>query len=414
MLVHDFRGTASLRIAPHKADSRLCNLSAAHHRIQILLLVGLLMMTGLQAGCRAEETWPLWKAYTARMIDGQGRVIDHTAQDRTTSEGQAYGMFFALVANDRPRFEKLLAWTEQNLADGDLTQHLPAWSWGKKIDGSWGILDPNPASDADLWMAYSLAEAGRLWHTPRYEKLATALAARIAQEEVVFIPGLGTTLLPGPKGFHLDADTWLLNPSYLPPQLLSYFAKTMPQGPWGEILTSLELILKQGSGSGYVMDWITAGTSIQPAIAPAQPATSPAVAPVPMGSYDAIRVYLWLGIADPQTPGAKNLLARILGMASYMKQHLTPPEKVDATGKILSPAGPPGFSAALIPYLRAVGANLQAKEQLERLNESKDASSGLYGHDAAYYDQNLALFATGWIEQRYRFDRDGVLHVKWK
>ncbi len=94
------------------------------------------------------------------MIDSQGRVIDHSAQDRTTSEGQSYAMFFALVDNDRIRFDKLLNWTEVNLAGGDLTQRLPAWSWGKSPDGSWKILDQNPAADADLWIAYSLLEAG--------------------------------------------------------------------------------------------------------------------------------------------------------------------------------------------------------------------------------------------------------------
>jgi hypothetical protein len=30
-----------------------------------------------------------------------------------------------------------------------------------------------------------------------------------------------------------------------------------------------------------------------------------------------------------------------------------------------------------------------------------------------YYDQNLALFATGWAEERYRFDREGCLKVRW-
>jgi endo-1,4-beta-D-glucanase Y len=33
------------------------------------------------------------------------RVIDRQGGDRTTSEGQSYGLFFALVANDRARFE---------------------------------------------------------------------------------------------------------------------------------------------------------------------------------------------------------------------------------------------------------------------------------------------------------------------
>lgn len=60
-----------------------------------------ILCLGVQAGCRAEQPWPLWQAYGQRMIAGDGRVLDRTAGDRTTSEGQAYAMFFALVANDR-------------------------------------------------------------------------------------------------------------------------------------------------------------------------------------------------------------------------------------------------------------------------------------------------------------------------
>lgn len=379
-------------------------------RVLALLCLGI---STFGSGCRAQTSWPLWDAYSRTIIDAQGRVIDHSAQDRTTSEGQAYAMFFALVANDRANFDKLLSWTEQNLAGSDLSQRLPAWSWGKRPDGSWGTVDQNPASDADLWMAYDLSEAGRLWHVTRYQKLGIALAARIAQNEVAFVPGLGTTLLPGATGFHPNAQTWILNPSYLPPPVLASLARTMPHGPWAAILQSLDPMLAQGSGSGFAMDWVAAGEGIHPSPAPAQIASGDTQA-VPVGSYDAIRVYLWLGIADPQTPGVRASLSHVRGMADYMKQHLTPPERVDASGKVLGPSSPPGFSAALIPYLHAVGDRVQAKEQLVRLTATMDAPTGLYGKDRAYYDQNLALFATGWLEQRYRFDRDGRLLVKWK
>ena len=74
----------------------------------------------------AAQDWPLWKGYTAAFMDSQVRVIDRDQGDRTTSEGQAYAMFFALVAQDRSRFDGLLRWTESNLADGDLSTHLPA------------------------------------------------------------------------------------------------------------------------------------------------------------------------------------------------------------------------------------------------------------------------------------------------
>ena len=94
----------------------------------------------LEGGCRTDPGWPLWESYTKSAFDGQGRIIDHSAMDQTTSEGQAYGMFFALVANDKMRFEKLLSWTQANLAGGDLTQRLAGLELGKgkrrKLEGS--------------------------------------------------------------------------------------------------------------------------------------------------------------------------------------------------------------------------------------------------------------------------------------
>jgi hypothetical protein len=100
------------------------------------------------------EPWPLW--------------------------GQSYGLFFALVANDHERFDRLLHWTNNNLAGGDLGTRLPGWLWGKTPGGQWQILDQHSASDADLWIAYSLCEAGRLWRQPLYGALGRRMLARIA------------------------------------------------------------------------------------------------------------------------------------------------------------------------------------------------------------------------------------------
>ena len=378
-----------------------------------VLALSLALTVGLETGCHAEQPWPLWDRYTQTLLDSQGRVVDHIGQDRTTSEGQAYGMFFALVDNDRSHFDQILNWTEANLAAGDLTLRLPAWSWGKNPDGSWKIMDPNPAADADLWLAYDLIEAGRLWREPRYEKLGTIIASRISQGEVVDVPGLGTTLLSGPRGFHPDPNTWLLNPSYFPPPLLVRLSKAMPEGPWSSILASLPPLLAQGSGSGFAMDWVAAGNSVRPSPTPAQVAAADPTA-FPIGSYDAIRVYLWLGLSDKDTPHLRELFRGTAGMANYMRSQVTPPLQVDAQGRVLSSNAPVGFSAALIPYLHAVGMKAQERDQSNRLAALKDAGTGLYGHQAAYYDQNLVLFATGWTEGRFRFDRDGKLVVRWR
>ena len=376
-------------------------------RLTLWLVIATTLGVCLPSAASA-QSWPLWESYNRYIVDDQGRVIDHSAQDHTTSEGQAYAMFFALVVNDRIRFDKLLSWTEINLAGGDLTLRLPAWSWGKSPDGTWKILDPNPASDADLWIAYSLLEAGRLWHEPRYEKLGMIVAIRIAQLEVAYIPGLGTTLISGPVGFHPNETTWLLNPSYLPPFILARLSNAMPKGPWNAVLSSLQPILAQGSGDGFAMDWVSAGTGIRPSAPPNKADAAP------VGSYDAIRVYLWLGISDPNTPGVRQLFSGVSGMSSYMKSHPMPPEIVDASGRALSPNAPPGFSAAVVPYLQVIGLRASAKAQLDRLTATRNPTMGLYGRTPVYYDQNLTLFSTGWIEQRYRFDRDGRLRVKWR
>ncbi len=376
------------------------------------LALALVMLSGLE-GCRADpQPWPLWQAYTQKYIDDQGRVIDRSAGDRTTSEGQAYAMFFALVDNDKTRFDKLLKWSEANLAGGDLTTRLPGWEWGRTSSGEWKIRDSNPASDADLWLAYTLLEAGRLWHDPRYENLGRLLAARIASEEVALVPGLGTALIPGPHGFHPDEQTYVLNASYMPLPVLTYFARQMPDGPWAQVLESLPQIL--GADHGYAMDWVSASPAgIRPAVPPAEPTAGRQEAQ-PAGSYDAIRVYLWLGIADPGTKGQRDMLANVSGMGGYLKSALTPPLEVDAQGNVLHAEAPIGFSAAVIPYLEAIGAKPQARLQESRMVAAQDPATGLYGHPGEYYDENLALFSTGWSEQRYRFDRDGKLHLKWK
>ena len=123
----------------------------------------------------ANASWPMWESFKAANIDASHRVIDYSdARAITTSEGQSYAMFFALVADDRETFDKLLAWTEQNLAKGDITKNLPSWLWGKN-GSSWGIIDSNNATDSDLWIAYDLLEAARIWNAPEYAQKARAM-----------------------------------------------------------------------------------------------------------------------------------------------------------------------------------------------------------------------------------------------
>lgn len=356
----------------------------------------------------ADESWPLWEAFKLRFVDPQGRVVDHDAQDRTTSEGQSYAMFFALVADDRPTFDRLLTWTEQNLAAGDLKSRLPAWLWGRAKDGAWHTLDKNSASDADLWISYTLLQAGRLWNSDRYDALGRALANRIAEEEVVAIPGLGPMLLPGPQGFHPSRDTYILNASYLPLQLIWNMSAHLPDGPWADIALNVPKLLAGSSRKGWVLDWI--------AYKPEQGFETQSLSQQQAkASYDAIRVYLWAGLLNDETfLKAKVLEALSGGMVPYLRNHLVPPAVVSDSGAVEQPAGNVGFSAALIPMLHAVKETSAASNQERRMKKERDLSTGLYGKQASYYDQCLALFATGWKQERFSFDAAGALEISWK
>jgi endoglucanase len=364
-------------------------------------------------GCK-QDSWPLWNAYQARFIDAEGRVIDHSAADRTTSEGQAYAMFFALAGNDRSSFDRLLHWTQANLAGNDLQTHLPAWLWGKASDGQWKTLDTHSASDADVWMAYVLIEAGRLWHVPSDATTGQAMMAQIAKTEVANLPGFGPVLLPGPTGFQHNQTT-TLNPSYMPPFIFQRFAQIDPTGPWQQIALGIPRMLEGSARHGFAMDWVDyiPGDGFYPSLTIE---TGNKDSDVPGGSYDAIRVYLWAGMIDSSSPLRSQVLSAIPAMSAYLASHDAPPEKVSDQGIPLAQDGPVGFSAAVLPYLRAfpdLSDSRSSAQQTVRVARMRDAPTGLYGKDLAYYDQNLALFSTGFIDGRFRFGAGGELNVEW-
>ena len=378
------------------------------HGLSILILLALCPTGGCKQG-----SWPLWNAYQSHFIDSQGRVIDHTSGGRTTSEGQAYAMFFALADDDRPAFDRLLKWTQVNMAGGDLQTHLPGWLWGHGKDGQWKLQDQNPAADADVWMAYTLVEAGRLWNVPAYTSTGRAMMAMIAKSEVSNMPGFGPMLMPGPTGFQHD-QTWTLNPSYMPLFLFQRLAKVDPSGPWQQIALGVPRMLEGSARHGYAMDWVNyiPGDGFFPA--PAM-ATGNKDSDVPGGSYDAIRVYLWAGMISDSGTIRAQVLSAIPAMSVYLASHDAPPEKVSDQGIPLAQDGPAGFSAAVLPYLRAFPdlSRLSAQQTI-RMSKMRDASTGLYGKDLAYYDQNLALFSTGFLDGRFRFGPGGELTVQWE
>jgi len=372
-----------------------------------LACISMSLMVMTCTGCSAAQPSPwqvFWQNYTAHFISPQGRVIDYEEGGVTTSEAQSYALFFALVANDKTLFSQLLDWTQNNLAQGSLAEHLPAWRWGKRKNGSWGVLDKNSASDADLWMAYTLIQAGRLWQEPRYTALGDLLAKRIVMREVVTVPGIGVMLLPGKNGFYKQPDTYVFNLSYLPLPVVDALGRDLPDGPWQQMARNLPTVIRDISPKGFVPDWVSYTVGKGFGSAPEGLA----------GSYNAIRVYLWAGMTNPATPGSAGIIGSLWGMQDYLSTHLLPPLTVDTASGTAHGVGPVGFSAAVIPYLERLAMKSQVANQTLRLTAELDPKTGLYGNPPRYYDQNLILFAIGWKDAAFRFAPDGNLEPIWQ
>jgi endo-1,4-beta-D-glucanase Y len=357
-------------------------------------------------GTKTCTTWPGWDHFSSAFINESGRVIDPALPNgRTTSEGQAYALFFALVANDRARFAQLVRWSEDNLAGGDFSHRLPAWLWGLKTDGSWGIIDHNSASDADLWTAYTLQEAGRLWQMPKYTALGQLLADRILKEETIVLDRLGRLLLPAPQGFHKgDHPTTTavrFNPSYAPLQLLRRLAygssDLESKAQWQQQIHPTTRLIIASAPRGFVADWVRYSSN-SGFVADQESQAA--------GRFDAIRTYLWVGMLPSAEPERVRLQQALQPMINLTASRGTPPQNIDTRNGTVEGTGDAGFSAALLPLMTGLSTPSAVTTQRNRI-VARDPHS----RTDNYYEQALTLFGVGWVENRYRFGRDGMLQL---
>ena len=207
-------------------------------------------------------------------------------------------------------------------------------------------------------------------------------------------------MLPGAKGFR-NGEVYRLNASYLPLQLFIRLDHELPDGPWQQIAAKIPDLVGGSSPSGFASDW-------------AEFKPGKGVVPSSPGSYDAIRVYLWAGMLDPGISGRDAILKALPGMARYLQTNAVPPSKIKPDGNVEDSKSPVGFSAALLPYLSALGEKNLENAQISRVQSELNSKNGLYGNPAKYYDQNLVLFALGWKSRQFWFDSQGALKATWK
>lgn len=239
-----------------------------------------------------------WSSYRLHFIQGDGRTVDPMREMATTSEGQSYSLLKAVWLDDRDTFDRVLAWTNNNLrVRGDA---LFAFLWGQRPDGAWTPLDANVASDADQDIALALIFAHRRWGADAYLAQARAVLADLWRQTVVAV-GDRPFLTAGNWALQQDRPT--LNPSYLAPYAYRIFAQADPERPWAALVDSSYEVLTASSGQpldrgaavGLPPNWCALDR------ATGQPAPPQADLDTHFG-YDAFRTYwrvaldaLWFG-----------------------------------------------------------------------------------------------------------------------
>ncbi|SRR5574344_75371 len=341
-------------------------------------IAALLLAFGLNASA---QEWPLYDDFmNLHYKDGRIYDYDNSNQGFTTSEGQSYGMFFALIQKDKERFDRMLEFIEKELCEGSFDNKLPSWKFTDKT------FDKNNATDSDLFIAYDLICASELFTDESYLTKAKIILKKVKKHCVVNSKMLGSLLLPGTYGFKNDEE-FVINPSYYPPFVMQKIA-SIDRDYLVYYENALQAITK-GSEFGFVADWLTFNSDGLFVIKPET-----------QGSYDAIRYYLWLGISSNTDPNTRIMLSLYKNMINKVSDEYKVPEKVNLYKKEFSGQGNIGFEASLMVVTDYKVRDFFRTRVKNYVFSKKD-----------YYSHCLTLFATGFDEHRYKLTQDGSIKV---
>lgn len=332
-----------------------------------------------------------WQAYRQRFIQGDGRIIDREANDRSTSEAQAYALLRAVWIDDRDTFDRVLQWSETNLQrrnpDGSRADTLWAWKWGQQPNGSWGPIDPNFASDGDIDAITALIFAAQRWQQPQYLEVARQKLNDLWNLSTV-AGATGRYLLPGPKAaFQPQSNQVYLNPSYFAPYAFRLFAKADPGHDWLSLVEGSYQVLKAGtvlSAAGLPSDWLRLNL------------TTGSVERAMMDNlqsrygFDAYRVW-WRVALDAawfQEPRAQQYLQQLQPLQQLWQAQQSIPAEIDLQGNPMVDYESTAQYAMLYAAFRQT--NPEIATAIYRQKLLPVYRDGFWDNDSAYYVQNLA------------------------
>ena len=307
-------------------------------------------------------------AFLAAYIRPDGRVTRPDQGNDTVSEGQAYGLLLAEAAGEPAVFGRVWQWTQDHL-------QLPSGLFGYHADAAGHLLSTQPASDADLLMAWALLRYqgpdATAWHLA-----GRRVAAAVLADEVTTGPDGMPVLTAGPWATGRPAS---LDPSYWALPALAGLARLTGDPRWQQLASAAVTLTSRLTSGGRELppDWaqLTAAGVLAPAPAPN------GSRPQPEYGLDAQRTIAWF--ADSCDPRARALAARWWAL-------LQRPGRAQALalrlgGAIIDPA------AAPLPLVAAAAAARAAGQQAASSQLLQHAAAQQHGHPT-YYGGAWAAF----------------------
>ena len=338
----------------------------------------------------------LWENYKNDYIeDSSFRTLDRQRNDITTSEGQSYTMLRAVWQDDKETFDKSWQWTKDNLWKNN---KLFAWVFGKKEDGSYGVLNEiggdNSATDGDTDIAMALLFAYARWGNSTYLLEADSIIKAIWDESVVMVDNRPYITANDIEKY--NSNTLLLNPSYYAPYAYRMFSNIDKTHDWqGVIDTSYEVIItssafpldKQNS-AGIPTDWVLLdrNTGLLTASQNGDITTN--------YSFDAHRVMwrLYLDYSWYKDSRAKSYFEKNNFLLSIWNSDRNIYNTYSHDGRILDKGSSPAVIGANIGYFVIANPDIAKDIYEQKLLPLYNRDTQKWRYPLGYYDSNWAWF----------------------
>jgi endoglucanase len=228
------------------------------------------------------------QSFLSTYVDADGRVVRRDQGNDTVSEGQAYALLLADAVGDQGTFGRVWTWTRSHLQEPN-----GLFAFRANPDGT--VADPQPASDADLLIAWALVRATGP-QAAEYHREGISIANAVLAHETV---RRGDTLM-------LAAGPWAigqpvtLDPSYWAPAAYEQLGLLTGDVRWRDLDNATIRLSTELTSDGQALppDWARVDKTFpEPTAAPNRSSRF-----IQYG-LDAQRLPVWLATScDPRGP----------------------------------------------------------------------------------------------------------------